>query len=111
MRLETKMKNIINLKKINGLVPSIIQDFKTKEVYMLGYVNEESLTKTIDTGWIYFYSRTKNKLWMKGEVSGNKLKLKKIFIDCDRDTLLIKAELIGKNVCHTREKTCFKETI
>lgn len=91
----------------NRLVPAIIQDHKSGEVYMLGYMNEESLQKTLNSGWVYFYSRNKKKLWMKGEESGNKLKLIEIYTDCDNDTILIKAELIGKNVCHTGNHNCF----
>ncbi|MBI3366460.1 phosphoribosyl-AMP cyclohydrolase [Candidatus Roizmanbacteria bacterium] len=91
----------------NYLIPTIIQDCKTLEVYMLGYSNKQSLDKTKKTSYVYFWSRSRNKLWMKGEQSGNILKVKKIFTDCDKDTLLIKVELIRKNVCHTGNKTCF----
>ncbi len=89
------------------LLPTIIQDYKTLEVYMLGYSNKESLDKTKKTGYVFFWSRSRNKLWMKGEESGNKLKVKKILLDCDQDTILIQVQLIGKNVCHTGNKTCF----
>jgi len=91
----------------NNLIPTIIQDYKTLEVYMLGYTNKKSLDKTKKTGYVYFWSRSRNKLWMKGEESGNKLKVKKIAIDCDSDTLLIQVKLIGTNACHTGNKTCF----
>lgn len=97
----------LNFKKGNGLIPAVIQDFKTQEVLMLGYINKEALEKTKDSGWVYFWSRSKNKLWMKGEESGNKLKVKEILQDCDGDTVLIKVELVGTNVCHTGNKTCF----
>lgn len=93
------------------LIPAIIQDYRTNEVLMLGYVNKEALQKTKETGWLYFWSRSKNKLWMKGEESGNKLKVKKILKDCDEDALLIKVELIGTNVCHTGNKTCFYQEV
>ena len=93
--------------KNNNLRPTIIQDYKTLEVYMLGYSNKESLKKTINTGFIYFWSRSRNKLWMKGEKSGNKLRVKGIYFDCDKDAILIKVKLIGKNVCHTGNKSCF----
>lgn len=100
----------LNFKK--GLIPTIIQDYKSNEVLMLGYINKEALQKTKDEGWIYFWSRSRNRLWMKGEQSGNKLKVKMVLQDCDGDAVLIKAELIGKNVCHTGNKTCFyKEVI
>ena len=91
----------------NNLRPTIIQDYKTLEIYVLGYSNKKSLKKTIDTGFVYFWSRSKNKLWMKGEKSGNKLRVKDVSFDCDKDTILIKVKLIGKNVCHTGNKSCF----
>lgn len=97
------------MKKI--LIPAIIQDYKNGIVYMLGYMNEEALKKTKETGYVYFWSRSRNCLWMKGEESGNKLKAKEIFIDCDNDTLLVKVELDGKNVCHTGNITCFFKKI
>lgn len=89
------------------LVPAIIQDFKSGEVYMLGYMNEQSLEKTKQTGIVWFFSRSKNRLWMKGEESGNKLVVKQILVDCDGDSLLIKVKLNGTNVCHSGEKCCF----
>lgn len=102
---------MINFKKGNGLVPAIIQDFKSGEVYMLGYVNEQSLEKTKKTGFVWFFSRSKKRLWMKGEESGNKLIVKQILVDCDGDSLLIKVELEGTNVCHTGEKSCFHKDL
>lgn len=102
---------MIDFKKGDGLIPTIIQDFKSGEVYMLGYMNKESLEKTKQTGNVWFFSRSKNRLWMKGEESGNKLIVKQILNDCDKDSLLIKVELDGKNVCHTGEKCCFFEEI
>lgn len=99
--------NNLNFKKGGGLIPSIIQDYKSGKIYMLGYMNEESLKLTKQTGWVHFWSRSRKKLWMKGEESDNRLKVKKIFTDCDQDTLLLKVELIGKYVCHTGKKTCF----
>ncbi len=101
----------IDFGKNNGLIPAIIQDDKSGEVLMLGYMNEEALQKTKASGWVYFWSRSKNRLWMKGEESGNKLKVKNIFVDCDEDTILIKVTLIGKNVCHTGNKTCFYQEV
>ncbi len=102
---------MIDFKKGDGLVPTIIQDYKTGVVFMLGFMNQEALNKTQKEGFITFWSRSKKRLWTKGEESGNKLKVKEIFIDCDQDTILIKAELMGKNVCHTGNKTCFFEKI
>lgn len=101
----------INFEKGNGLVPAIIQDYKSGEVLMLGFMNKEALQKTVDSGWVYFWSRSKKRLWMKGEESGNKLKVKEMFKDCDKDALLIKVELIGKSVCHIGNRTCFYEQI
>lgn len=101
----------IDFKKGNGLVPAIIQDYKTGDVFMLGYMNDEALQKTLDTGLVYFWSRKRKKLWLKGEESGNKLQVKKIFKDCDNDTILIKAVLIGKNACHTGKRCCFFQQI
>ena len=96
---------------MRDLLPAIIQDYKSGEIYMLGFMNQEALDKTRISKWVWFWSRNRKKLWLKGEESGNKLKVKEIFIDCDKDALLIKVRLIGKNVCHTGNKTCFKEVI
>ncbi|PIV11018.1 phosphoribosyl-AMP cyclohydrolase [Candidatus Roizmanbacteria bacterium CG03_land_8_20_14_0_80_35_26] len=89
------------------LIPTIIQDYKTLEVYMLGYSNKESLGKTVKTGFVFFWSRSRKKLWMKGEKSDNKLKIVNIYFDCYKDAILIKIKLIGKNVCHTGNLSCF----
>ncbi len=89
------------------LIPTIIQDYKSKEVYMLGYSSVKSLEKTKISGYVWFWSRTKNKLWLKGEQSGNKLKVIDIFFDCDKDAILMKVKLMGKNVCHTGNLSCF----
>lgn len=93
----------------DGLVPAIIQDDATGKVLMLGFMNEEALEKTKATSKVTFYSRSKQRLWTKGEESGNFLELKKIIADCDNDTLLIKANPVGP-VCHTGADTCFAET-
>jgi len=100
------MKQKIDLKKMNGLVPAIIQDSKTNEVLMLGFMNEESFEKTKKIGKVTFWSRTQKKLWTKGETSGNFLIVKNVYIDCDDDAILIKAEPKGPT-CHTGNKTCF----
>ncbi len=92
----------------DGLVPAIIQDFKTKQVLMLGYMNHEAYTKTIDTKKVTFYSRTKNRLWTKGEESGNFLNLVSIKNDCDKDTLLVYVDPVGPT-CHTGTDTCWAE--
>lgn len=94
--------------KMGGLVPAIIQDNVTRHVLMLGFMNEEALHKTIETGKVTFFSRTKGRLWTKGEQSGNFLYVKSIVPDCDNDTLLIKVTPAGP-VCHTGSDTCFSE--
>ncbi len=101
------MKLSIDFTKGNGLIPAVMQDYKSGDVYMLGYMNKESLQKTLETGWVYFWSRSRQKLWMKGKESGNKLKVKEIYFDCDMDSILVKVKLIGDNVCHTSNKSCF----
>lgn len=93
----------------DGLVPAIIQDNTTDKVLMLGFMNEEALEKTKTIGKVTFYSRSKQRLWTKGEESGNFLLLKEVMVDCDNDTLLIKADPLGP-VCHTGADTCFSET-
>lgn len=93
----------------DGLVPVIVQDNSTLKVLMLGFMNEEAFTKTGELGKVTFYSRSKKRLWTKGEESGNFLLVKSVQADCDNDTLLIKAEPVGP-VCHTGADTCFSET-
>ncbi len=100
--------NINFSKYSDGLVPAIIQDDITGKVLMLGFMNEEAVEKTQSIGRVTFYSRSKQRLWTKGEESGNFLKLEKIIVDCDNDTLLIKAIPAGP-VCHTGADTCFNE--
>jgi phosphoribosyl-ATP pyrophosphohydrolase/phosphoribosyl-AMP cyclohydrolase len=92
----------------DGLVPAIVQDFDTQKVLMLGFMNEEAVKRTEEIGKVTFYSRTKKSLWTKGEESGNFLLLKSIAVDCDNDTLLIKAQPLGP-VCHTGADTCWGE--
>lgn len=104
-------ENTIDFKKMNGLIPAIIQDAKTKEVYMLGYMTAETLEKTYQSGVVYFWSRSKKRIWMKGEESGNVLKVQQIYTDCDKDTLLILVILEGSAVCHTGKRTCFNEKL
>ncbi len=99
----------IDFEKGDGLVPVIIQDSSTAKVLMLGYMNKEALEKTKAEGLVTFFSRTKNRLWTKGETSENYLLVKEIKIDCDNDTILIKAEPKGPT-CHTGSDTCFDES-
>ncbi len=93
--------------KTAGLLPVIIQDYKTLEVLMLGYMNAEALEKTQAEGKVTFFSRAKNRLWTKGETSNNFLYVKELFVDCDHDTILIKADAVGPT-CHTGSRSCFK---
>jgi len=89
-----------------GLVPAIIQDAETNEVLMLGYMNKESLSRTVSSGDVWFFSRSRQELWHKGETSGNFLRLRSIYKDCDNDTILVKASPVGP-VCHLNTRTCF----
>lgn len=92
--------------KNTGLIPAIAQDDKSKKVLMLAYMNENSLKKTLETGYAHYWSRSRKKLWMKGETSGNVQKIKRIMYDCDSDTLLLLVDQIGP-ACHTGNETCF----
>ena len=98
----------LDFDKMNGLVPAIIQDNETRKVLMLGFMNKEAYDKTVETGKVTFFSRTKNRLWTKGEESGNFLHVVSIKADCDNDTLLIQADPAGP-VCHTGTDTCWGE--
>ncbi len=102
------MSNILELVKYNkeGLVPAIVQDIRTDEVLMLAYMNEESLKKTVETGRAHYYSRSRQKLWLKGETSGHFQKVRSISFDCDFDAILIKVEQTG-TACHTGHHSCF----
>ena len=98
--------------KLDGLIPAVIQDSDSAEVLMVGFMNEEALALTRTTGFATFFSRTRNKLWMKGETSGNRLQVVEMLIDCDDDTVLLKVKRLGDgNVCHTGERTCFYRTL
>jgi len=103
-----KVLDIQNLdfKKGNGLIPVVVQEYKSKNMLMLAYTNKEALEKTLNTGYAHYWSRSRKKLWMKGETSGNIQKMKDIIVDCDFDTLLFLVEQKG-NVCHTGRETCF----
>lgn len=106
------MKKIINTLNFDqrGLVPVIIQDYKTDEILMLAYMNKESLEKTLKTKKTYFWSRSRKKLWLKGETSGHIQKVRQVFFDCDRDALIFKVEQIG-GACHTGYRSCFYRKI
>ncbi len=97
----------IDFEKTGGLIPAIIQDSETGEVLMLGFMNRQSWEATLSTGQATFFSRSRQKLWVKGETSGHVQKVKEIRIDCDNDTLLLKVEQVGGAACHTGHKSCF----
>lgn len=96
-----------DFERTGGLVPAIAQDAETGEVLMMAYMNDESYRETIKTGRAVYFSRSRNKLWRKGEESGNVQEVKAIFLDCDRDTILLKVTQIGDAACHTGYRSCF----
>jgi phosphoribosyl-AMP cyclohydrolase len=94
--------------KLDGLIPAVIQDADNSEVLMVGFMNEQALSETRRTGYATFFSRSRGKLWTKGETSGNRLQVKEILVDCDDDTVLVKVTRLGDgHVCHTGERSCF----
>ena len=102
----------MDFSKLDGLIPAVIQDATSQEVLMVGFMNPEALAITRETGFATFYSRTRAKLWTKGETSGNRLQVVEMLTDCDDDTVLLKVNRLGDgNVCHTGERTCFYRTL
>jgi phosphoribosyl-AMP cyclohydrolase len=101
------MVNLDFSKSKDGLIPAIAQDYETGEVLMLAYINAESWAKTLETGNATYWTRSRQKLWMKGESSGNVQKIKEILVDCDDDTVVFKIEQLGGAACHTGHRTCF----
>ena len=99
----------LNFEKMGGILPAIIQDHRTSEVLMLGFMNPEAYERTLSEGRVCFYSRTRKRLWTKGEESGNYLNVMEIREDCDKDTLLVRVEPVGP-ACHTGQRSCFGET-
>jgi phosphoribosyl-AMP cyclohydrolase len=97
----------LNFEKENGLVPAIVQDAVNNDVLMLGFMNREAFDKTRATGCVTFYSRSRKKLWTKGESSGQKLLLRELLFDCDKDAVLVRVELAGEAVCHEGYRSCF----
>jgi len=98
----------MDFSKLNGLVPAVVQDDGTGEVLMVGFMNQEALDRTVATGYTTFFSRTRGALWTKGETSGNRLRVVRLLVDCDEDTVLVKAIREGdRRVCHTGQPTCF----
>ncbi|MGH9609194.1 MAG: phosphoribosyl-AMP cyclohydrolase [Bryobacteraceae bacterium] len=101
------MDEVLNFDKQNGLIAAVVQDGRTGRVLMVGYMNQEALEKTLATGHVTFYSRSRRKLWTKGESSGHFLRLQAVAADCDGDALLIEAEPLGPGVCHNGYESCF----
>jgi phosphoribosyl-AMP cyclohydrolase len=98
----------MDFSKLDGLIPAVIQDDRSGEVLMVGFMNDEALKRTQESGFATFFSRTRGRLWTKGETSGNRLRVLRILEDCDADTVLVKVERLGDgNVCHTGERSCF----
>jgi phosphoribosyl-AMP cyclohydrolase len=97
----------LDFQKSNGLVTAVIQDYTSGRVLMVGYMNEEAFRNTVETGFATFYSRSRRKLWLKGETSGHRLVVKEISTDCDRDAVLVRVEALGPGVCHNGYQSCF----
>jgi len=101
----------LDFAKTGGMIPAVVQDHQTGRVLMVGFMNEEAFQKTVETGFTTFYSRSRNKLWMKGESSGHRLVVKSIQTDCDSDCLLVQVEAVGPGVCHEGYQSCFFRTL
>ena len=102
----------MDFSKLDGLIPAVVQDDESGEVLMVGFMNEEAFERTRTSGFATFFSRTRGRLWMKGETSGNRLKVRRLLADCDDDTVLLRVERQGDgNVCHTGERSCFFKPI
>jgi len=102
----------MDFSKLNGLVPAVVQDADSREVLMVGFMNEDALARTRETGFVTFFSRSRNELWTKGETSGNRLQVISLFTDCDDDTVLVKVKRLGDgNVCHTGARSCFSREL
>jgi phosphoribosyl-AMP cyclohydrolase len=102
----------IDFDKMQGLAPAVIQDGDTGELLMLGFMNQEALEMTLHTGFVTFYSRTRQKLWTKGETSGNRLQVVEAWTDCDRDTVLLRVRVLGEGkVCHNGTRSCFTQKL
>ena len=97
----------LRFEKGNGLLPAVVQDYKTKEVLMLAYINDIAWQKTLETGKAHYWSRSRNKLWLKGETSGHHQLIKKILVDCDDDTVVYQVQQLGGAACHTGYRSCF----
>lgn len=111
--MQTMKKEIIklNFSKRGGLLPVVTQDIKNGDVLMVAYINQEAYDQTLRTGLATYYSTSRNKIWVKGEISGNVQIVREIFIDCDEDAILYKVEQLGIGACHTGERTCFSRQV
>jgi len=101
----------LDFDKLGGLITAVIQDHATGRVLMVGFMNEEAFNKTVESGYATFFSRSRNKLWLKGETSGHRLVVKEIMTDCDKDALLIRVAALGPGVCHEGYESCFFRTL
>ncbi len=101
----------LDFNKLDGLIPAVVQDAVTGRVLMVGFMNKEAWSRTVESGFATFYSRSRNKLWLKGESSGHKLVVKTIQTDCDQDSVLILVETVGPGVCHEGYASCFFRTL
>jgi|SRR5579863_4823616 len=102
----------LDFEKMDGLLPAVVQDGRDGQVLMVGFMNREAMQQTMEKGYVTFFSRTRGKLWMKGETSGNRLRVLSAFTDCDRDTLLLRVEVEGAGVvCHQGTRSCFTEAV
>jgi len=110
-RLPERSGMKLNFAKLDGLLPAIIQDAQSGEVLMLGFMNQEAWEKTQETGRVHYFSRTRHKLWCKGETSGHVQLVKEMYLDCDDDTVLIKVEQVGGATCHAGYRSCFYREI
>jgi phosphoribosyl-ATP pyrophosphohydrolase/phosphoribosyl-AMP cyclohydrolase len=112
MTTTNQLTATIDFSKLDGLVPGIVQDAATGQMLMLGFLNEESYRRTLESGFVTFWSRTRKKLWMKGESSGNRLRIVEVSTDCDNDTLLFRVAVVGDGlVCHEGTVSCFTKPI
>jgi len=106
------MDSELDFEKMNGLLPAVVQDWRDGEVLMVGFMNRQALEQTLRNGYVTFFSRTRNQLWIKGESSGNRLRVLSAQTDCDRDTLLVRVEVEGAGVvCHRGTRSCFTESV
>src|SRR5262245_53927870 len=101
----------LDFTKLDGLLPAVVQDASTGRVLMVGFMNDEAFRKTLETGCAVFFSRSRNKLWLKGETSGHRLVVKEISTDCDQDAVLLKVDALGPGVCHEGYESCFFRTL